>query len=107
MEKLFNILVTLVCWLRVAASLTLIGSGLGVGAYYLVGGVAGAAAGGFLALLGVYLGIRLANHAQRKGQLVEVAYGLPPSAPDQVGNQPPGQQSEVARRSANADIHEN
>lgn len=93
MEKLFDILVTLCCWLRIAVSLTVIGAGVGVGAYYWVGGVAGAAAGGFLALLGVYLGIRLANHAQRKGQLVEVAYGLSPSTskPDLDDNQPPRQ----------------
>jgi|JRYL01.1.fsa_nt_gb hypothetical protein len=89
MEKLFDILVTLCCWIRVAASLTVIGAGLGVGAYYLVGGVAGAVAGGLLALLGVYLGVRLANHAERKGQLVEVAYGLSPntSRPDQGGDE--------------------
>ena len=90
MEKLFDALVTVCCWLRVAASLTAVGVGLGVGAYYLLGGVAGSAAGGVLALLGACVGIRLANHSRRKGQLVEVAYGLPPSdgTPHQIDNAP-------------------
>ena len=89
MEKLFEALVTLCCWLRVAASLSAIGVGLGVGAYFLLGGVAGSAAGVVLAVLGAYVGIRLANHSHRRGQLVEVAYGLPPSnSKPQVDSEP-------------------
>lgn len=89
MEKLFSALVTLCCWLRIAASLTAIGGGLGVGAYFLLGGVAGLVVGGVLAVLGAYVGIRLANYSHRKGELVEVAYGLPPSnSKAQVGNEP-------------------
>ena len=89
MEKLFDALVTLCCWLRIAASLTAIGGGLGLGAYFLLGGVAGLVVGGVLAVLGTYAGIRLANYSHRKGELVEVAYGLPPSnSKAQVGNEP-------------------
>ncbi len=76
---MFDTLVTLCCWLRIAASLTAIGVGLGVGAYFVLGGVAGSAAGGVLAVLGAYVGVRVANHSHRRGQLVEVSYGLPPS----------------------------
>ena len=79
MEKLLAALIIAWCWLRVAASPTLIGAALGVGAYYLVGGTSGLVAGGLLALLGLYFGLRLANYARRKGQLVEFAHGLPPS----------------------------
>jgi hypothetical protein len=79
MEKLFFALINAWCWLRVAASPTLIGAALGAGAYYLIGGTSGLVTGGFLALLGLYFGLRLANYARRKGQLVEFAHGLPPS----------------------------
>lgn len=79
MEKLFYALIHAWCWLRVAASPTLIGAALGAGACWLIGGAAGLVAGGVLALLGLYLGLRLANHARRKDQLVEFAHGLPPS----------------------------
>ena len=79
MEKLLVALISAWCWLRVAASPTLIGAALGVGAYYLIGGTSGLVAGGLLALLGLYFGLRLANYARRKGQLVEFAHGLPPS----------------------------
>lgn len=79
MDKLFDSLVTLCCWLRVAASLTAIGVGLGVGSYYLLGGVAGGVVGGVLAVLGAYVGIRFANRLHRRDELVEVAYGLSPS----------------------------
>lgn len=80
MEKLFSQLINAWCWLRVAASPTLIGAGLGVGAYYLIGGAAGLVVGGILALVGLYLGTRLASHARREDQLVEFAHGLPPGA---------------------------
>ena len=79
MDKLLGALVSAWCWLRVAASPTLIGAALGAGAYYLIGGTSGVVAGGFLVMLGLYFGLRLANHARRKGQLVEFAHGLPPS----------------------------
>ena len=79
MEQLLCALVTAWCWLRVAASPTLIGAALGAGAYYLIGGAPGLVVGGVLVLLGLYLGLRLANHARRKHQLVEFAHGLPPS----------------------------
>lgn len=79
MEKLFDALVTLCCWLRVAASLTAVGVGLGVGAHFLLGGAAGVVAGGTLVVLGAYVGIRLANRLRRRNELLEVAYGLSPS----------------------------
>jgi hypothetical protein len=79
MEKLFYALISAWCWLRVAAFPTLIGAALGAGAYYLIGGTSGLVVGGLLALLGLYLGLCLANYARRKGQLVEFAHGLPPS----------------------------
>jgi hypothetical protein len=79
MEKLFYALINACCWLRVAASLILIGIGLGAGAYCLIEGTTGLVVGGVLALLGLYSGFRLANYARRKDQLVEFAYGLSPS----------------------------
>ena len=78
MQKLFYALINAWCWLRVAASLTLLGSGLGVGAYFLIEGIPGLAVAAALALLGLIAGIRLANHARRQDHLVEYAYGLPP-----------------------------
>ena len=78
MEKLFEALINAWCWLRVAASPTLIGAALGAGAYYLIGGTSGRVAGGLLVLLGLYFGLRLANYARRKDELVEFAHGLPP-----------------------------
>ncbi len=86
MEKLFYALIKAWCWLRVAASPTLIGAALGGGAYYLIGGTSGLMAGGLLAVLGLYLGVRLANYARRKDQLVEFAHGLPPSTPIKGGS---------------------
>ncbi len=90
MEKLFDALVTVCCWLRVAASLTVVGVGLGVGAHFLLGGVVGSIAGGVLALLGAYLGVRLANHSRRRGHLLEVAYGVSPGTgkPHPVDDEP-------------------
>ncbi len=79
MDKLLGVLISAWCWLRVAASPTLIGAALGVGAYYLIGGTRGLVAGGCLALLGLFLGLRLANYARRKDHLVEFAHGLPTS----------------------------
>ena len=79
MEKLFYGMINAWCWLRVAASLTLIGAGLGFGAFYLLDGIAGLVVGVMLGVLGLALGIRLAKHARRKGRLVEFAHGLPPS----------------------------
>lgn len=78
MDKLLGALIAAWCWLRVAASLTLIGAALGAGTYFLIGGTLGLVAGGVLTLLGLYLGLRLANHARRHGQIVEFAHGLPP-----------------------------
>ena len=79
MEKLFYTLINAWCWLRVAASPTLIGVGLGVAAWYFIGGVPGLMAGGALVLLGLYVGIRLATYAQQADQLVEFAHGMSPT----------------------------
>lgn len=81
MEKSFVAIITAWCWVRIFVGLTLLGAGLGAAAYCLIDGVAGVIAGASLAILGLYVGFRLANHARRKGQLVEYAHGLPPSKP--------------------------
>ena len=79
MEKLFFAVINAWCWVRVVVGMTLLGAGLGAAAYSLIDGVAGVIAGASLAALGLYFGLRLAEHARRKGQLVEYAHGLPPS----------------------------
>lgn len=78
MGKLLGLIVHAWCWLRVAASPTLIGIVLGAGLYYAIGGPVGTLVGGMVALLGLCFGVRLANHARREGQLVDYAHGLSP-----------------------------
>lgn len=79
MEKLLGMIINAWCWVRIVVGLTVLGAALGAVAYCLIEGVAGVIAGASLAVLGLYFGFRLANHARRKGQLVEYAHGLPPT----------------------------
>ena len=79
MERLFYSLIYAYCWLRVAASPFLLGALLGTGLFFLIGGPVGVAVGGAVVFTGLILGIRLARHAQQRGQLVEYAHGLSPS----------------------------
>jgi len=80
-HRLLHGLVNAYCGLRVAASPLLIGALLGFGLFILIRGPVGIVAGGTAVLLGLILGIGLARHAHKKGQLLDHAYGLPPIAP--------------------------
>ena len=78
MNQLLHGLINAYCGIRVAASPLLIGALLGFGLFMLIRGPVGIVAGGTAVFFGLILGIRLALHVHKKGQLLDHAYGLPP-----------------------------
>ena len=78
MQDLIESLIRVYCWLLVAASPFLIGLIVGTALILQIDGPLGAIAGGIAVASGIALGIRLAETARRKKQLVEFAHGVPP-----------------------------
>jgi hypothetical protein len=81
-ESLFYAVIDLVCWLLVAASPLLLGAAVGALSFYLVGGgLLGGVLWVVLTVCGLGLGVLLACHAARQGELVNYAGGIAPGKP--------------------------